>query len=148
MTIHNNFRTGAILTQGLGLAAGDALVTTQFHLIRDFEIVVEPPPVQPEGGGGGTGVMGTGGVQPYTPGQYGKSVLPNWKGPAYKVTFRVKTKSTQKETVYYVPMNRAMIIVRALNFVNKTKEAIGVTAGKLKKGWHSARVWVRNLRKK
>jgi hypothetical protein len=121
-TIHNNFKTGAILTQGLGLAASDALITTRFHLIREIGIIIEPPIEPPTGGGGGSAYGG-----PAVP------PAPTLAPGSRRITITINTRDSLWRKTYEVGPRPANFAVKIVNLFNNTRDFIKVTVHNIKR---------------
>jgi len=139
-----------IITKGLGFAACDGLITTHFSLYCREPTI---PPRPPGGGGGG----------PY-PGEawnkfdraedifkpVDKDVFdPN---KIYKdkkeVVIRVEFGDYHNEKTYLIPIQRAKVLIKAINIINHTRERISINVGKMKKVLHNIKISITNLRRK
>lgn len=148
--VHQEFPAGAIITNGLGLDAGDGtLITTSWHLLG-LNILVSTE----MGTSGGSYPLALGEIknlyrpvppemQPYlTPYNYDpftkKSVV------SVKVEFGKKT----FEKNYLISKKRAKTAVSVLNFVNATKDKVSTTVKNLKAVAVRAIIRVKNFGKR
>ena len=135
---HEQFPTGAILTQGLGLGVEEGFLLAHYHMIfLAIDIIVEPvvPTVPQQGGGGGVSARfdDDDDIEPI---QYRITlVMKNDHFGEYRSTFTVSEK-------------RKDVVVNVVGFANATRKFINVQVSKLKRVATLAKVNVNRFTKR
>lgn len=127
--------TGGIITGGLGRPACEQIITRAFHLYCDALPVGE-------GGGGGPyprpahNVIPDGGIQDFYK-EVDLSKPANQDDRAfdlsqkYRVMIRLKIREREHSKEFVVDRHRKNLIVKAVNFINKTRDNITITISKV-----------------
>lgn len=139
-----------IITQGLGInhdACSDGIITTHFSLYCR-EIVSK-------GGGGGPYPAGKGAWNQFDRAQdIFQPVDQNVYDPdkfyreRKEVIIRIEFGKFHMEKIYLIPIERANIVIKAINLLNVTKEKISVSINKIHRILHNIKVSINNLRRK
>ena len=122
--MHNNFKAGAIITNGLGAPASAALITTHFSLyVVDITIVVEPEVVA------GHGVAG--------------STTSATRRTMFRI--RIVTENATHEKLIYVDEKRAYPVIKILNIVNNTFDGVKVLVGNFRNAATQMKINISNI---
>lgn len=125
-----------IITFGLGGNHTNMIVGFPFNL-GFLEVIVPPvPPEKPTRRPGGAGVAPPDRTKPYD------------EDTPRSIIVRVTLKEKTIEKVYVVPAKRAEIVIRAMNFINKTRKRVKVTVSNMKRRTANILATIKNITNK